>query len=244
MCEPSHSIVQYPTYDPFTEDPIRSLISTAVATARTIELSEANTPEKVEKIQSSLLLPQGVVSGNFINYSRFGSGHSESIGKLPTRTLERLPQDVKYEAHWWNRNVKLDSRVPKWVETFGKQESLDSATFYAERASIGDLKIFRRFLENSLKFSDRPYVYIDHFMMMLTSRGKTFIAEKLRWIFNGKAVNVSMTLHSMLLDKKQKEVAIGVMLKATRKREYLCAEWSDDPKLWVKGKGKGEVIMS
>ena len=57
---------------------------------------------------------------------------------------------------------------------------------------------------------------------------------------NGKAVNVSMTLQSMLLDKKQKDVAIGVMLKATRNREYLCDEWSDDSKLWV----KGEVIMS
>jgi hypothetical protein len=138
--------------------------------------------------------------------------------------------------------VKLDSRVPKWVETFGKQESLDSATFYAERASIGDLKIFRRFLENSLKFSDRPYLYIDHFMMMLTPRGKAFIAQQLRWIFDGKALNVPMTLCNMLADKKQKEVAIGVMLKATRKREYLCAEWSDDSKLWVKE--KVEVIMS
>ncbi len=234
MCEPSHSIIQYPTIDPESQDPIRDAVRMAVSNAHQIEINEAPNEEVAAAIKSSLMLPQGVISGHFINYSRLGSGHSEAIGKLPARVRLRLPEDVKYEAHWWNRSVKLDSRLPNWVKLIGVDESKDSATVYANKTSIGDLKIFRRFLENSLLHSERPGNYAGPFFQMLSLKGFANFEKSLKRIFNGK-FSVSDTLHSVFKskDKKTKAKVIGMMLNMTRKRENLVDEWSDDTKLWV-----------
>lgn len=234
MCEPSHSIIQYPTIDPESHDPIRDTVRLAISSARQIEINEAPNEEVAAAIKSSLILPQGVVSGDFINYSRLGSGHSEAIGKLPVYIRSRLPEDVKYEAHWWNRSVKLDSRLPTWVKLIGIDESKDSAKVYAEKTSIGDLKIFRRFFENSLLHSNRPGNYIEPFFKMLSMGGWDYLSQNLKRALSGK-ISISDTLHSILKskDKKLKEKVIGIMLKTTRKRENLVCEWSDDTKLWV-----------
>lgn len=234
MCEPSHSIIQYPTVDPESQDPIRDAVRMAVSNAHQIEINEAPNEEVAAAIKSSLILPQGVISGHFINYSRLGSGHSEAIGKLPVRVRSRLPEDVKYEAHWWDRSVKLDSRMPQWVKLLGQDESKDSATVYAERTSIGDLKIFRRFFENSLLHSERPNNYVEPFFLMLSVKGFDTFTKSLKRIFNGK-LSISDTLYSVFKskDKKTKAKVIGVMLKMTRNRENLVCEWADDSKLWV-----------
>ncbi len=231
MCEPSHSIVQYPVSDPETQEPIRDLVKTAVATAQNLEIAEAPTPEKAEAIKSSLILPQGVVIDRFINYSRLGSGHSEAIGKLSPRIRCRLPEDVKYEAHWWERSVKLDGRKPRWVNDYGPEDSLNSATVYANRSSIGDMKIFRRFFENSLKHTDRPANYVDPFLSMINNKGREHLARSIKKFYHGKGGSLALTITSALLGP-EKDRMIGLLLKITRVREYLNDAWADG-ELWL-----------
>ena len=229
MCEPSHSIVQFPTHNPETHDPITSLVRGAMNTAKAIQLADS-TPEQAEIIKSSVIIPQGAIIGNFINYSRMGSGHSESMGKLPEHIRIRLPEDVKYEAQWWERRVKLDSRVPSWVKHYGPADSLQSAEDYANRASMGDIKIFRRFLETSLKLSDRPSRYSYYILEILSPKGKEALGRALSRFSGGKKVFLSMTLSS-LLEGPQKDIVIGMIMKVTRKRENLIDLWADD-KAW------------
>jgi hypothetical protein len=231
MCEPSHSIVQYPAFDPETQDPIKDLVKTAVATAQSLEIADAPTPEKADAIKSSLILPQGVVIDRFINYSRLGSGHSEAIGKLSPRIRCRLPEDVKYEAHWWERSVKLDGRKPGWVNDYGPEESLSSATVYANRSSIGDMKIFRRFFENSLRHTDRPSSYVEPFLQMINGKGRDYLARSIKRFYSGKTYSLDMTIISAL-GGPQKERMIGLLLKTTRVREYLNDAWADG-ELWL-----------
>jgi hypothetical protein len=215
MCEPSHSIIQYPT-----------------------QHYDSGEPTKIESIFDQLQVPKGIVIGSFINYSALGFGHSEALGKLPSTTRYKLPRDTKYEAHWWDRTVCLDGYIslPEYI----RDESLESATTYAHRSSIGDLKILRRFLETSLMKSRHSHMYSHYLFQLFSSKGRQELYQSLDRIFNFKSYSLESTLSTLLLDRTNKAKVIGMILKITRKRENMSDAWADDKVLWTPNQ---ELVM-
>ena len=208
ICEPSHSTVQYPTADPDTGDPVVS---------------------KIEAGLGPKIFESGVEITGYIHFSSTGLGHSEAIQAKGLKTLH-LPRDTKYETEWWQRVIKLDGKF--FGPDYDKEYALQAATEYAGLSCIGDLKIFRRFLEASLNKSDRPCSYLIRFIEnMLNQEGREQIHRKLVSVLGGrKGTHVinSFQKENILFDEM-----VRVIMGFTRKRQLLCPEWQDDENLWT-----------
>lgn len=166
MCEPTHSIVQYPDQDS-GGNPTDSIIK-----AIPIETKDGGVWQWLRK-----------KIGSWFHFSKLGNGHSEAIGKLTPFARRLLPDDTKYEALWWNRTVKLDGRF--YGEEFDKDAALQATQTYAEGVSIGSLTSLRRFLEVSMLKSERAYRYVEAFVQMLNKKGADAFNKLLkRYCFN------------------------------------------------------------
>lgn len=205
MCEPTHSIVQYPTV--VEGEPIGHLVQAAIERPET----------------KGLLLPTGSLIYGYLNYSSLGFGHSEAVGRLPYHVRSRLPEDMKYEAKWWDRTVRRDWGwdAPGYIDP----NSYESAETYAQRSSIGSLPILRRFLEQTLMKTFRPSSYVSPFLEILNDNGQSALRESISKIFSGKNINNQYTL-STLLESEKKEKVIGMMLKTTRNPRNLRDVWA------------------
>lgn len=233
MCEPAHSIIQFPTEIPSSMVDYKPRIERAVQGSFELQLQYAQPKEK----RAILEIPQGIVIGPFINYSRLGSGHSECLAQLKSKIREYIPEEMKYEALWWERRVKIDTIFdPEWLKEFVIEESISAATEYARRSSIGDLKILRRFLEVSLQTSDRPSTYSYQFVLnLLSKRGRAKLNEALQKLFYGKKLHDLDTIEKCLREDRFKNQIIGIMMKITRERRNLNDAWADDVGLWKGG---------
>lgn len=244
MCEPSHSILQFPTEIPNSDVDYLPRIQSAVGQSFNLQVESAQ-PKQRKIIKDSIIsIPQGTVIGSFINYSRLGSGHSECLSKLRHTIRGYLPDDMKYEAQWWDRKVKPDCYInPVWLREILIEESLLSAISYAKRSSIGDLKILRRFLESSLRATENHERYTCMFFYdLLSEKGREGLMGSLKRFFDGKAIR-PISINVLIKDEVFSERVIGIMMKMTRKREFLNDAWADDVVLWNKDNKKERCIM-
>lgn len=206
MCEPTHSITQFPPEDPNTGAPNEQKVSLL---GRVMDIGK--------KIKG------------WFHFSKLGKGHSESMNITRVNHLW-VPENTKYEAFWWNRTVKFDGYF--CGKEFDRALALELATQYANTVSIGDLKMLRRFLETSMQKTDRPYLYAEQFRNLLNKKGKETYEQQLKAHIPMKNIFVmlgrSESSNPSLLDK-----LIKIMMGITRKRDLLVPEWSDDTKLWV-----------
>ena len=202
MCEPSHSIVQFPDED--DRGPTGGLIDA---------LPQEGFWERMKKR-----------IGNWFHLSKMGRGHSETLGHLTLPGRRLLPPDTKYEAHWWERTVVLDGRF-NGIE-FDKAWALECANEYAHQVSIGSMHQLRQYLEVSMRKSYRPSSYLTAFTQMLNAKGRDAFQVKIKHLpfIHQRAFYEDYHIQDGFVDK-----AIKVMLGFTRKRELLVPEWADDP---------------
>ena len=182
MCEPKHSIVQYP--DNNDDDQ-----SSGMPTEQRI----SGWGEWLRKI------------GRWLHLSKMGNGHSEAIkatGLVGDVKFSReelfLPKPTYYEVEWWERKLLLDGPFRGSFERIGRnaldrsymafderaaelrralqQESKDAAQQYANAVSIGNMTTFRRFFTTSIAKSAEPRKYALHFELMLNAANLNFIA--------------------------------------------------------------------
>lgn len=208
MCEPTHSIVQYPDQDPDSGTPTGSKIEAVVGGFR----------DWFKKISS------------WFHLSVLGSGHSQAI--VSTKIAERmLPIPTFYEGMWWDRTVRLDGfnymghrRTPEKEQE--AKLALECAEEYSKRVVIGNLSMLRRFLDTSMRKSVRPEMYLRLYMDQL-------IVKEKRDQVNKRLQSVAKWTRPGELIKNHLEQIIKVMLGFTRKREFLCPAWADDTSLWT-----------
>jgi hypothetical protein len=208
MCEPTHSIIQYPPDDPDSGNPVDQKIEAAVD----------------PKWRSWLKRVKG-----WFHMSKLGSGHSEAIS---TRGFELLPKPTFYEGYWWNRTVKLDGIFRKFEgREYDQRLALEAATDYSHRVVIGNLGMLRRFLETSMRNSEFPYRYVEEFLQrMVTSHVRDKLSKNIIKISNGTRSSRLYSLNDAI--KQNLDSVIKVVLGATRQRNWLCPEWADDQLLW------------
>lgn len=203
MCEPSHSINQYPTDDPESGAPNESRLRIGL-----------------QKVGDWLKRV-----GRFFHISCLGSGHSESIEWASTRQLW-LPNETRYEARWWDRTVHFDGSTYLLKKLGIADEALESATIYSKQVSIGNLSQLRNFLEVSMKKSERPRCYIDRMLGDLFSKkGRNAAYKTWQEVTGNKCFDFRK--EALPLDS-----LIKFFLGFTRNRENLNDAWADDDALW------------
>jgi hypothetical protein len=210
MCEPCHSINQFPD-DPDLNPRVQTAFEKVAGWAKKV--------------------------GSWFHFSKMGMGHSGAIeyNQLHDRWI---PEPTRYEVEWWHRHFKRDGSFNHQGREYGHwgtaippdlvpiaEDAEDSARIYAEQVSYGSLQIFRRFFETSVMKSNRPYAYFHSFMSMLNSNGQNLLLEKTR-----RALGVSMYNINTI---QRREPIMKMCLGLTRKRELLIPEWADDTKLWL-----------
>jgi len=221
MCEPCHSIVQYPDHD----DDDRS--------------SGTPTEQRISKLGQWLRK-----FGQWLHLSKMGNGHSEAVAKTSLQTELFLPTPTLYEVNWWERKMHIDgafrggfnrigrnamARQSEWSDQYKevremlRKEAFDAAQHYANAVSIGNMTTFRRFLTVSLQKSDQPTKYVEHFTLMLNRTGRDSLCQRIK----------EFTMRCGRVSKTNVDRVTKLLLGFTRKRELLISEWADDKSLWV-----------
>jgi len=207
MCEPHHSITQFPPDDQGGE-----------ITESRLQWGLRGIYDWIKKI------------GRFFHISKLGSGHSESLEWANTKHLI-LPRETRYECNWWDRTVHLDGYF-KGEEVY-REEALECAEGYSRRVSIGDLGQLRRFLEVSMRKSQRAVSYIQTFIDMLVVRpAKDAIVRGLDRIINCSIGRSSFRCVEHRVSARLDSV-IKYLMGLTRRREVLHPAWADDASLWI-----------
>lgn len=206
MCEPTHSISQFPPEPPGGFG--------------------GGYNDNATKL--SKLLSWGRKVFKWLHFSKLGSGHSAAESTFSNHLW--FPENTKYEAEWWNRNVRLDGHFVG--DEFDRSLALQAADGYAHQVSIGNLTMLRRFLAVSMQKSDRPGAYLTRFLEdFLRKEGRDDLQQRLKRLFNiSSETNRLMTLRS---SDPCLESVIKVMLSFTRKRNLIHEAWADDTKLWT-----------
>jgi hypothetical protein len=226
MCEPKHSIVQYPDDD---GDDQSSGTPTAVRIS--------GWGEWLRKI------------GQWLHLSKMGKGHSEAIKTTSIEAELFLPKPTYYEVEWWQRRLLLDGPFRGTFKRTGhnalehhiamhtsdaartswyrlQDEAKQAAQQYANAVSIGNMTTFRRFLTTSLQKTEEPTKYVLHFELMLNRVGRDQLARRLK----------EFTMRCGRVSKTNVDRITKLLLGFTRKRELLIPEWADDKGLWVPSK--------
>jgi hypothetical protein len=221
MCEPTHSIVQYPDQDPDSGNSTGGIIESITS-----------------KVDSWVKRVKG-----WFHISKLGRGHSGVID-ASARQLELaeriLPRPTFYESFWWDRTVKFDGFHSFEGREYDKDLALDAATEYSKKVVIGDLGLLRRFLEVSMVNSDHPQLYVDAVLQYLVKREKRDeVVNRLKQINYIK--RIPNRLMAVKLDNLVDGRVIKIILGVTRKRDWLIAAWADDDRLWTPGQSVGRL---
>lgn len=221
MCEPSHSITQFPHQD----DDGNPMGPKMDALAK----SEGFVKKWMKRV------------GDWFNLSRCGHGHSESMQNVsPVIARLWLPEHVKYENHWWDRKVVNDGGR-RIVDQTVRQDALESAEVYAHRVCLGNMSVFRRFLQTSLKLTYYPNYYLDRLLdRCFTRDGRAKFVQKMRVIWPGMSVPKLL----LVRDPSEKKKRIDFVMGWTRKRDLWLPHWADESSLWVPGSGGGKTSPS
>ena len=157
MCEPAHSIVQYPPdSDHFGGMATESILSKLGNWAKRI--------------------------GRWFHISKMGRGHTAAT-MHGRQQLLYLPTPVNFEGFWWDKGrFELDSWGDKFIKS--GDEQFEAAREYHMRSCMGSMQIFRRFFEASLQNTDMPMLYVSRFQeCVMTSEGGDKLQDKINRIF-------------------------------------------------------------
>lgn len=217
MCEPAHSIVQYPgDYDDS-------------------DLPFGDTIDKESRLKAALgkAFRWTKKIGEWFHFSHFGSGHG---GIANYRNTIFLPTPLLYEGEWWERKFHFDGWGAKPTT-----RSTEAARTYHDASVMGNMSLFRRFLETSMTSSSHPrgaYVYVEALLeKVFTAEGANKLLEKFRRVFGRHATPA----HVMSQQSSEQEVekAIKITMGFTRKRKLFLPHFADDTSLWVPGDRAG-----
>lgn len=140
MCEPAHSITQFP-------------------------LDEHYYPEDHHQQALKFIQKRGKRIGNYYHISKFGAGHSLALGPITSWLYFKMPQQTDYEGEWWQREFIVDGSTFN-----NDPMALIHAKSYHEQLCMGNIKTFRRFFEASLNRSNVPIIYADRFLEFVLNR--------------------------------------------------------------------------
>lgn len=220
MCEPYHSVVQYPS--DFDDS----------------DLPFGGNMDKKARLQSALgkAFSWTKKIGNWFHFSRFGAGHSGATMETARSSLY-LPTPLLYEGEWWHRQFKFDGWCKK-VDPL----ALEAAEKYHKTSVLGNMSLFRRFLETSMVKTNHPQgaaVYVETMLeYVFTAEGANKLLEKFRRVFGRSATfNHVMNQRS---HERAVEKGIKIVMGFSRKRELFLPHFADDDSLWVPG-GKVEA---
>jgi len=209
MCEPAHSIVQYPTNFDDSDLPFGGQMDT----------------ESRVKILLGKVGTWATKIGKWFHVSKLGSGHSAALG-MGYKELRYLPQSTDYEGFWWRRDFKVDG----WNKEVDI-EVYEAAKHYHNLVCMGSIKTFRRFFETSLQQTNRINLYVDCFLeYVLTKKGRDAWMTKMKSIIFGTS-KVSTSSPSLNLPVNQEKL-IKITMGYTRKRNLFVPEWADDHNFW------------
>ena len=201
MCEPAHSIVQYDPTD--SDDHFGGMDMGSI-------LSKLGSFSK--KV------------GRWFHISKMGAGHSLAT-QFGRQQLLYLPEGNKYEGFWWNKG---DFHFDGWGDK-PDVETTQAAEEYHKRSCIGSIQLFRRFLEESMKQSERPNKYAARFVEhILLSKAKDMFVTKVNRLLPGRL----KCGHNVVIAEGTKERFIKLVMGFTRKRGLLVPEWSQDDTFW------------
>lgn len=220
MCEPYHSIVQYPDQD--DHGPTQPRLDAATHGLKGLM-------EKGKKIL------------RWFHFSKMGAGHSVAT-PFNMRQERSLPRPTSYEALWWNRTVHRDGEFRG--EAFDMEDALESAEEYANRTSIGSLTQLRQFLETSLQKTNRQGEYLTRFVEdFLNAEGREAFHKRSKKVLGLNLANHRQSWDFLRMlqrdDPKKLRSLTKFMLGYTRKRALLVPAWADDDSLWTPGQNKG-----
>ena len=213
MCEPMHSIVQFepPTN---SDDPPPPSDGGDTPTG-TWASRLGNTVKWLKRV------------GGMFHLSAMGKGHSEALGSQDgRREYFLMPEATRYEASWWNREVRVDGSY----FASEPQVALQNAKDYAGLVSIGSLHALRQFLEVSMTNTDNLMAYVRQFRNILTSKGRVRYEHELNRILKNRA---ALMLTNDYVVPSHNEAVRNLCLGFTRKRHLLVPEWADDRSLWT-----------
>ncbi len=212
MCEPAHSIIQYPNHDDDDNIPFGGQMSMDQRLKATLGQKVAALGKRIK---------------NWFHFSKMGSGHTDSI-QLSGRASLILPEHTRYEGLWWDRKFILDD-IRYNGASVDAETAFDCAKLYHENVVMQNMSSFRRFLEASIRKSTYPNLYINRFVEgVLNPLGRDKFMNKLRRVF-GKGTHTH-TVFSIYSENF--EPGIKVLMGFTRKRELYLPHWADDQKLW------------
>lgn len=163
MCEPSHSIVQFPLAAEHADD---NCLRLQLALGHRMQL--------------------GKEIDGYYNISVFGVGHSEAASAFSRRAYFSLPTETRYEGHWWNRKVELDGGYhgPKGEE----DRALESARRYSEGLCLGSAGKMKEFVTTSFQRTDRSRAgqYLKRAEGMLSDQGHVFFDVHIKPYLQGQ----------------------------------------------------------
>lgn len=156
MCEPTHSINQFPPDDPGGSNQ-----------------SFAKAVESKPKSWFKRIL-------DWFHFSAMGHGHSEAIHAIGMVDAWRTPAFNRYEANWWDRTVEVDTYSTYELD---REMALRAAKEYAQRVSIGSLHGLRSFLEVTLGSTTHIEQYLHGAIpRLLSPRGKQQFDSKIGYL--------------------------------------------------------------
>lgn len=265
MCEPTHSIIQIPLKIFALQQGIIEEQSTLLSAQFCLGESKRQ------------LLAWSHQTRDYLHLSRMGQGHSESI-QLTTNNAQLFPDHVKYEGLWWERKTRLDEgtaygfgiNIPEGVgvhrtaalkklEAELKTISLEAATNYARRQSYGSIPVLQKFLMESLRRTERPYMYIrevsEH---LLSDEGKASFQVCLDQLDPGiwispkdiakqygtvrakqgikKLKQIRAKRYQEIIEGGSKDTRLAALIDGvthvTSHRRYMNSTWADDKECW------------
>lgn len=210
MCEPTHSIVQYP-----------------------MDYDDSNLPfghhiDQESRLKAAIKGAWGKTLGRWFHFSKVGSGHSGAVRLTGQQTL-MLPRETKYEGIWWERNFILDG-----VKTMRGSDAFACAKEYHDRSCMGSLSLFRRFLEQSMLSSTRSFIYVDLLLaQVLNRKGRDLVLGKLKKVLGARCTNPVKVGFGRRVSERRKKQSIDCVMGFTRKRNLYLPHFADDDSLWV-----------
>ena len=235
MCEPYHSIVQYPEDGgpPSREDQDRGNDSPTGSHGMSVR-------ERLGKWLGNASARIRQIKGWF-HLDKIGGGHSAAVAveRRPAFVGSPLiiPGYTAYENAWWDRSVHLDGRYGGWPHE--RTEAMMCAEQFAKELVNGSLPNLRHFLELSLQktAAERRGGYVDAiYERLLSPKGRRQVDKKLVHAI-GLQPNLLARTWLWLRDPVRLQAVINTLMGATRKRENLNDRWAMDDKLWVPNHG-------
>jgi len=209
MCEPYHSVVQYPAVNAQGDD-VTNLLNA---------------------VSGRIRLTQGQKILDWVHYARSGFGHSETINKVPLAD-RMLPEATRYEGAWWNREFTIDGGYAG--HDFDAERALEAAHFYSKQHALGSVITLQDFLRGALSNSAEPEQYLDLIVEKLVKPSvRAVVWDSLKEHLKGDKPNTRHKFNSTFRKHLQFGALLAEALNIAGNRELLVPEWADDDKLWT-----------